>query len=905
MNASFGGKKLIDPRAAAAICLRHELPSSVFLGLANSYTCPAGAEAGRAWLLMTRADLNALPADQYLALTFGEGERAVFPRLAFLQARCVIPAGLGDGGGVYLAEAADRRFDLGRVPAPRAYNCHTYFGDPSFNASTLNGGEPWAWGEAAGDLWAALDAVTDAGGMGAFPGLPYEPAGRPEGLAYWGWNAMDALCHLLGLVNCGLRYDPIRDTFSVFRVGAEDPDFDAAVAKYKRSVREDEDGLFGDILPETVRVSFPRLTPPADGPPFYDVDVPCTGAVAGTVATVPGGMYAEGDGDNPANEDELLARAAEVAENWQSARESAAARMRTVWPGVAPAAGVMPGPQVQTVRWGDRGTGMVTEIARREAPGRPSAGGPAALIQSPASGTLEVKAAAGAPDYTGVTVIAFDQADGFTLSQPGGAGTARIDLAAASMTQTGVVTTGSQTFGSDRGVVKSFNCSLAFGGNYDGSGLARTAYFEVSCQTFFQGSLTLWNPAGSWSALPDYEPLDLIRDWDYKSCGLYIRGGSNNVNSWSNYSGYLAGNYTTDGATGTNHVTICAFSGILDGPQVFIRLYGTDQQTPAVAPSYGGLMLDAKTGPATHSNVGADNIAYGINKDGVPTWGKSVTTGGLEFRGGLFLGGTFNGVTSVGLSLPGIFTVTAGPITSSGSLTAVLASQSANLVFAGPSSGGAAAPTFRALTAADLPAGTGSVTSVGLSLPAIFTVTVTPVTSSGTLTAVLANQSANLVFAGPASGGAAAPTFRALTAEDLPAQAGGWVTIPVSFANFATGSTTHVFIPSTLAAKTVVHAVVVRTTTAFSGGGIGAYTVDVGLALGSGTEWCSGYDVMAAPSGTNFSFHPGSAATGVLPSLLNPTTGVNISITANCVGANLNAATQGIVEVSLFLSRLP
>lgn len=64
--------------------------------------------------------------------------------------------------------------------------------------------------------------------------------------------------------------------------------------------------------------------------------------------------------------------------------------------------------------------------------------------------------------------------------------------------------------------------------------------------------------------------------------------------------------------------------------------------------------------------------------------------------------------------------------------------------------------------------GSGTVTSVGLSAPAIFSVSGSPVTSSGTLTFTLANQSANLVFAGPSSGGAAAPGFRALVNADLP-----------------------------------------------------------------------------------------------------------------------------------------
>lgn len=59
------------------------------------------------------------------------------------------------------------------------------------------------------------------------------------------------------------------------------------------------------------------------------------------------------------------------------------------------------------------------------------------------------------------------------------------------------------------------------------------------------------------------------------------------------------------------------------------------------------------------------------------------------------------------------------------------------------------------------------VTSVALALPSIFTVSGSPVTTTGTLTGELATQDANLVFAGPTSGAAAAPTFRALVPEDV------------------------------------------------------------------------------------------------------------------------------------------
>lgn len=63
----------------------------------------------------------------------------------------------------------------------------------------------------------------------------------------------------------------------------------------------------------------------------------------------------------------------------------------------------------------------------------------------------------------------------------------------------------------------------------------------------------------------------------------------------------------------------------------------------------------------------------------------------------------------------------------------------------------------------------GTVTSVGLSAPAEFSVSGSPVTTSGTLTLTKVNQNANRVYAGPTSGAAAQPTFRALVSADIPA----------------------------------------------------------------------------------------------------------------------------------------
>jgi hypothetical protein len=227
-----------------------------------------------------------------------------------------------------------------------------------------------------------------------------------------------------------------------------------------------------------------------------------------------------------------------------------------------------------------------------------------------------------------------------------------------------------------------------------------------------------------------------------------------------------------------------------------------------------------------------------IGSTGVAPVAASITAGtGISVTPGAgtitiaATGGTGT-VTSVALSAPSIFTVSGSPVITSGTLTFTSNTQLANLVYAGPTTGAAAIPTFRSLVIADLPtsipnanllnssltitAGTGltggglvalggsttlslastavtpgsytyssitvnaqgqitaassgvsPVTSVALSAPSIFTVSGSPVTSTGTLTFTSNTQLANLVYAGPTTGAAAVPTFRSLVVADLP-----------------------------------------------------------------------------------------------------------------------------------------
>jgi len=60
-------------------------------------------------------------------------------------------------------------------------------------------------------------------------------------------------------------------------------------------------------------------------------------------------------------------------------------------------------------------------------------------------------------------------------------------------------------------------------------------------------------------------------------------------------------------------------------------------------------------------------------------------------------------VISIGMTVPSIMSVSGSPITSTGTLAVTLATQTMNTIFAGPSTGSVAVPTFRSLVAADIP----------------------------------------------------------------------------------------------------------------------------------------------------------------------------------------------------------
>ncbi len=195
--------------------------------------------------------------------------------------------------------------------------------------------------------------------------------------------------------------------------------------------------------------------------------------------------------------------------------------------------------------------------------------------------------------------------------------------------------------------------------------------------------------------------------------------------------------------------------------------YGNENANLIFAGPTGG----AAGGPAFRSIVAADIPAL----PNTNLQNSSVTLGTTSVA----LGATASSLAalnSVGLGVNGTTTgvMTLANGTSGGATTTVQPSTSTTTAWtmtlpSAKGTNGQVLQTDGSGNTSWISAATGSVTSVNMSVPAILSVSGGPITSSGTLAVSLANENANLIFAGPTSGGAATPTFRSIVAADIPA----------------------------------------------------------------------------------------------------------------------------------------
>lgn len=122
-----------------------------------------------------------------------------------------------------------------------------------------------------------------------------------------------------------------------------------------------------------------------------------------------------------------------------------------------------------------------------------------------------------------------------------------------------------------------------------------------------------------------------------------------------------------------------------------------------------------------------------------------------------------------------------------------------------------------------------------------------------------------------------------------------WNKYTKTYADFSAGATTNSITLVALPAKRMVHGVVIKHSTAFSGGGITSYTVEVGVAANV-AKYASAFDTFQAVSDT-------TGQTYMCFGLENFGASTNLLATATA-SHNLNMATAGSVDIWLLTSNL-
>jgi hypothetical protein len=242
-----------------------------------------------------------------------------------------------------------------------------------------------------------------------------------------------------------------------------------------------------------------------------------------------------------------------------------------------------------------------------------------------------------------------------------------------------------------------------------------TSYYSGATPTGFELLDNLGNSLGSLRSSGGSGHLDLSNVAATNTINLITGGGGAPKLSITSAAGTVSmspgtplsvfGNTVVDSSRNGSFASVTASTGDVNITSGLLALNGTTRITNAGNAAFAQLAVDLKAAAVTGTSGGT----------GVGNAMLSATTAGLflSLNGAapVSIGAGGGTVTSVALTAPTQFAVTGSPVTSAGTLAIAWNNQTANTVLAGPTAGAAAAPTYRALVAADI---SGLVTPAGL-----------------------------------------------------------------------------------------------------------------------------------------------------------------------------------------------
>ena len=243
------------------------------LARANSFYMPAGRFPSRGWVLLARADYDQLTKySTDLVLHIGDTTRpdnvGALSGLSIVQAQCVTRGLVSDPAALYLVELTDARGILYnrwfQFPLISSYNerapgyPETFYLNSmkDYPAAGAGSKTTWTWSTLIGDLWSQMGTF-----LGAYPGLPYAPAGTPEGFDFNGVSAWEVLCDLLDHLGMQVACDLTKASpFTIVQLGKTDATFAALQSKYVPNLEDDLEwiDLGAARVPATVKVLFRR-----------------------------------------------------------------------------------------------------------------------------------------------------------------------------------------------------------------------------------------------------------------------------------------------------------------------------------------------------------------------------------------------------------------------------------------------------------------------------------------------------------------------------------------------------------------------------------------------------------------------------------------------------------------------